>query len=333
MKRETRGKNRAESRDAERAHVTVFVYRKVAFTRNLKIKRTPPYSPTHIMARKRTAEDDDAVPPSSSSVHSSPTKRRRQDTTSFPPQTPAASAGSSSSSKHPFATPKTPYTPYPLHASDSPSNPFGRKRKERLVHSLPPVSSFSKHIALRFQFVRRGISPRQGGVYRVVRVPKNYTFTHLRALIAWLFDTPARYANGKACEEEFLFEVKSKTMFYSPLYKPSQIKSGTTTVKLSNVRDPGRWHSGHGFGSEEDELSEEEDELEELGSQVEGEENGDEDWKWVDEEDFTLAHAWPQGIDPLISIIYVRLSLLKPKIILTFSHHSIIHPALRSTYQ
>ncbi|KAF9482713.1 hypothetical protein BDN70DRAFT_918932 [Pholiota conissans] len=254
------------------------------------------------MNLKRIADDEDHVP-SSSSVFSSPCKRARRDTAeSLFPQTPA-----SSSSKLPFATPKTPYTPYPLHASDSPSNPFGRKRKERLVHSLPPISSFSKHISLRFQFVRRGVSPRQGGVYRIVRVPKNYTFTHLRALIAWLFDTPARYANGKAGEEEYLFVVNHKTTFYSPLYKPGQIKTGTPTVKLSNVRDPGKWSSGNGFGSdEEDELSEEEGGMDELASQLDCEDNEDvdEEWKWSDEEDFTLGHAWHRGIDPQISILY-----------------------------
>jgi len=65
------------------------------------------------------------------------------------------------------------------------------------------------------------------------------------------------------------------------------------TVKLSNVRDPGRWRSGYGNGVEEDELSESEDE-----DMVDGESQADAeevDYTWVDEEDYTLAHAWPGG--------------------------------------
>ena len=71
----------------------------------------------------------------------------------------------------------------------------------------------------------------------------NYTFSHLHCLIAWLFNTPAHYANGKnrlGDAEDYLFEVKTKAKLYSPLYKPRQLKGGVMAVKLSNVRDPGR---------------------------------------------------------------------------------------------
>ena len=57
----------------------------------------------------------------------------------------------------------------------------------------------------------------------------NYTFAHLRCLIAWLFNTPAHYANGKnrlGDAEDYLFEVKTKVKLYSPLYKPGQLKGG-----------------------------------------------------------------------------------------------------------
>jgi hypothetical protein len=60
------------------------------------------------------------------------------------------------------------------------------------------------------------------------------------------------YANGKnglGDAENYLFEVKSKAKLYSPLYKPghAELKGGVTTMKLSNVRDPGRWRSGYGM--------------------------------------------------------------------------------------
>lgn len=224
-------------------------------------------------------------------IHSSPRKRSRP---SFP-QTPAAARRAISCSS---AIPRTPYTPYPLHASDSPSNPFGSKRKERLTRSLPPTTPFGKHLALRFQYVRRDVHPCMGGVYRTVRVPTNYTFAHLRALIAWLYQTPARHA----VSDDYLFEVMNKVSMYSPLYKPGQFKSGTTAVKVSNVRDPARWQSGYGLDGEEDELLSQE-EVDERASDA-----GDlieEDWDWADEEDFTIGHAWPMGLDPLIGIIYV----------------------------
>ena len=148
-------------------------------------------------------------------------------------------------------------------------------------------------------------------MFRVVRVPMNYTFAHLRCLIAWLFETPVHYANGKnglGDAEDYLFEVKNKAKLYSPLYKPGQLKGGVTTVKLSNVRDPGRWRSGYGNGIEEDELSESEDE-----EMPDGESQGDVeevDCTWVDEEDYTLAHAWQKGLDPTTGIVYVSFFML-----------------------
>ena len=75
------------------------------------------------------------------------------------------------------------------------------------------------------------------------------------------------------------------------------------TVKLLNVYDPAWWHSGYGNGVEEDELSESEDEeMVDGESQVDGE---DMDYTWVDEKDYTLAHAWPAGLDPTTGVIYV----------------------------
>ncbi|KAF8157032.1 hypothetical protein B0H34DRAFT_798357 [Crassisporium funariophilum] len=250
----------------------------------------------------------------------SPSKRQRR--ASFP-QTPSASENGYSSptrsgnanAKTPssYATPRTPYTPYPLHPSDSPSNPFGRTRTQRLIHTLPPTTSFSKHVALRLQFVRRGVSPRQGGVYRIVQVPLNYTFVHLRCLVEFLFHTPPTHlgkAKGSSRGEgdEHLFEVKSKVTTYSPLYKPGQIKSGMTTVKLSNVRDPCRWRARYGE-DEEEEGDELDGELEEVlgelkATEDEAVEGEEEDWRWEDEEDYTLAHVWPGGMELHRGLIY-----------------------------
>ncbi|KAF9450199.1 hypothetical protein P691DRAFT_810954 [Macrolepiota fuliginosa MF-IS2] len=227
--------------------------------------------------------------------------RKRRHCSSSLPTTPAVSHIS-------LSTPlKTPHTPYPPRPFDSPGNPFGRKRIKHLIRTLPESTSFSKHLPLRFQFIRTGsASPRQGGVYRVVQVPLSYTFTHLCCLIAWLF-------GGLPSQEgadEHLFEVKKDASIYSHLYKPGQVKSGQTWVKLSSSQNPYRYRTDDLNDGEEDP---QEDQLESDVKRAleEDEEESDdcedeelEDWKWEDEEEFTVGHAWPKGPDLERAIIY-----------------------------
>jgi hypothetical protein len=201
-----------------------------------------------------------------------------------------------------------PYTPYPLHPSDSPSNPF--KRKTTVVDTLPSISSFRKHIPLRFQFNRRGVGFRKGGVHRIVQVPLNYTFTHLRALIAWLFGVPAKCTNGKAGREDYLFEVKTDVAMASTRSKPGIIKSGHTSVKLCKFKDPWRRQ-----------LSKDADDRDELEGEQSGEDDegfgdnvDDDDCIWADEEDYTLGHVWATGLQADRGIIYVSCSLSSPTI-------------------
>lgn len=216
----------------------------------------------------------------------SPAKKRHI-SYSKPPQTPFASCSGT--------WPSTPKTPYPLYPSDSPTNPFGRKHIQRLSYTLPPATSFSRHLALRFQFVRRGVSPRQGGIYRVVQVPLSYTFVHLRCLIAYLFNGARQIGNDI---DEHWFEIKRDTTMFSPLYKPGEIKTGQTWAKLSTVKDPCRYNFEQRLEDDE-----EEDELDNEGS--ESIPSDSEDWQWEDEGETKLGHAWPAGIDLDRGIIYV----------------------------
>ena len=148
----------------------------------------------------------------------------------------------------------------------------------------------------------------KGGVHRVVQVPLNYTFTHLRALIAWLFDTPTACLNRKAGEEGYLFEVKTNIAMESPLMKPGMIKSGVTSVRVSNVRDPWRQRYGQTV-DDEDELDEEsEPDAEEEDCETPYDESND--WAWADEDDHTLEHVWITGVRGDRGVIYVRASLL-----------------------
>lgn len=234
--------------------------------------------------------------------------RKRRHYSASLPATPAASHIS-------LSTPlRTPHTPYPPRPFDSPGNPFGRKRIKHLTRTLPESTSFSKHLPLRFQFIRSGLaSPRQGGVYRIVQVPLSYTFTHLRCLIAWLFGG----LPGQESADEHLFEVKKDASVYSHLYKPGQVKSGQTWVKLSSSQNPYGYRTDYFNDDEED--PEEEDQLSSDTKQdvkKDGEESEDcedeelEDWKWEDEEEFTVGHAWPKGPDLERAIVYVSSLLL-----------------------
>jgi hypothetical protein len=105
----------------------------------------------------------------------------------------------------------------PIHRTLSmpPSNPFG--------NALNDSSTPCQHLALRFQLVRCGVGPKQGGAYCTVQVPQSYTFTHLRCLIAFLFGVRS---HGGGPEDEHLFEIKKKVALYSARHKPVQIKVG-----------------------------------------------------------------------------------------------------------
>ncbi|KAG6877986.1 hypothetical protein C0993_001191 [Termitomyces sp. T159_Od127] len=222
-----------------------------------------------------------------------PVKRRL----SSVPRTPFSERSSLPVAQTPFTG-----TPYPSRPLDSPTNPLGRRRLQNLTHTLPPPTSFRKHLPLRFQFVRPGVSPRMGGIYRVVQVPLSYTFVHLRRLIAFLYGGGI----GEELEDRHLFEVKKKMMMHAITYKPGQIKHGFTAVKLSTARDPCRYKPEGDENTVDDDSMQGEDKT--VPSQVisDSEESGDEEpsWKWELEEEFTLGHVWSKGIDLSAGIIY-----------------------------
>ena len=227
----------------------------------------------------------------------SPSKRIRR-MVSFP-ETPTTNR-----KKPAFLTPATAktFTPYPLTAYDSPTNPFGRKHRESVIRTLPQPTSFSKHLPLRFQFSRKGLRNNKEGVYRIVQVPLSYTFVHLRCLIFFLFGGGSKQLTGE--DDDHLFELKDNISMYAPAYKPGQIKSGYTWGKLSSTRDPCRWRGEQEEDADVD-VDEDYDEAEEEGKMLEDEHS---DWEWKDEQDFKLGHAWPEGLDAKRGIVYVSLT-------------------------
>ncbi|KAG6833035.1 hypothetical protein H0H87_012046 [Tephrocybe sp. NHM501043] len=229
-----------------------------------------------------------------------PLKRRH----SAIPHTPVQRRSSFSAFQTPFTG-----TPYPSRPLDSPTNPVGRKRTKNLAHSLPTPTSFSKHLPLRFQFVRPGASPRMGGIYRVVQVPLSYTFVHLRCLIAFMFG--GGFDDER--EDKHLFEVKKKLSMYAMTYKPGQIRQGFTTFKLSTARDPCRYKPENDdilFGDDATQAEDGGNASQVISDSEEPDEYEDPTWKWELEEEFTLGHAWSRGTDIGCGIIYVRRPLI-----------------------
>lgn len=236
-------------------------------------------------------------------IRGPPQKRRL---TSFPYSSP-------STSSTPFTSPYNIYHPPP---SDSPTNPFGRIRKLALTSNLtlPRATSFSKHLPLRFQLVRPNTAEDGEGVYRIVQVPLNFTFRHLHKLLLFLFgagnnnrgkpttkprrsttrsqarDTKRKHS-ASSLKTGHLFEVHDSMRMHKGPLRPGQIKSARAWAKLSSVRDPLRYRRLD----------------EEVNADAEdGEGEGDDEWIWEAEEDFTLGHVWPEGGDLSRGVTYVR---------------------------
>ncbi|KAJ7199598.1 hypothetical protein GGX14DRAFT_661429 [Mycena pura] len=240
----------------------------------------------------------------SSSPSSEPPKKRRH-TTGIP---------SSPFSPFSFSYPYIPSsTSYPSRPSDSPSNPFGRTRTWNLLQSLPPETSFSKHLPLRFQYVKRG-APRETleGIYRIVQVPQSYTLVHLKNLIGFLFG--GAYGQIPPDPEEddaipsHVFEVKDGITLYRSSVKPGQIMCGNTWAYSSSVLDPylysPDWEPEDGSDSKSRDISETEAAAGSKGRDIPDDDVDDDERKWTAEEDITIAHVWPEGGDINRGIIY-----------------------------
>ena len=224
-------------------------------------------------------------------------------------------------------TPHTPPSRRYSRPSDSPTNPFGRKRSRTIP--VPHPTFYSKHLTFRFQLIRNdGRRRDREGVYRIAQVPLNYTFRHLHKLLYFLFDgplaPPASTTSPAQREVEapdgsgHLFEAQKSAAIYSLSHKAGQIKSAQTWARLSCVRDPYRYH--------DDEMPELPGGRSVFQADEEADKNdGDNEsevlnWRWEAEEDFTLAHVWPRGADLTKAITYVRF-FLAPFFFSSFTDH------------
>ncbi|KIM58680.1 hypothetical protein SCLCIDRAFT_1218361 [Scleroderma citrinum Foug A] len=207
-----------------------------------------------------------------------------------------------------------PSSPYPAWAvpADSPTNLFGRIHRLRHDITLPPPTSFTKHLPLHFQLLHPhadGRDSKRGGVYRVVQVPLNYTLAHLQNLIAYVFDPakkdeitapynlhhpPSRLSctvsltKGKGKESTaptdlvgHLFEVQKQVK----VGQDGMIEEGLTWVKSSTTCDPYHYPANDLKGT--------------LFL-----DNESDQWQWEAEEDIQLAKVWPKGGDLFRAIVY-----------------------------
>ena len=160
--------------------------------------------------------------------------------------------------------------------SDSPSNPFGLRLNSQL--RLPEPSYYSDHLVLRFQLHLQGRN-----VYRVVSVPQDYTFWHLRKLAQFIFgwklpSAPTDAGRRKRTQPvEHRFEVLKDVAMCAQAVRVGQVKEARTWARMMacsparSIKHPGK----------------------------KGETG------WYEEETFTLRHAWSKGPDVTKAISYV----------------------------
>ncbi|KIM61337.1 hypothetical protein SCLCIDRAFT_25966 [Scleroderma citrinum Foug A] len=194
--------------------------------------------------------------------------------------------------------------------ADSPTNPFGRIHRLRHDITLPPPTSFMKHLPLHFQLLHP-------------HVPLNYTLAHLQNLIAYVFD-PAKkdeitalynlrhplsrlsctvsLTKGKGKESTVptdlvghLFEVQTQVK----VGQDGMIEEGLTWVKSSTTHDPYHYPANDLEGTLF--LDDESDQ-----------------WRWEAEEDIQLAKVWPKGGDLFRAIhhdahtqIHITINMMK----------------------
>ncbi|TRM59606.1 hypothetical protein BD626DRAFT_507748 [Schizophyllum amplum] len=191
--------------------------------------------------------------PSAAKTHKkeAPSKER-------PPRGPLAQAGPS------FTLPQAPI--------DSPRNPCGRQHKWlRLTQLPPPLNPMLSHLPLVFTIVHTKAAARQPPVYRRVHVPRNYTITHVRAMVMYLFDATL-YDGDLFSREHHTVEICRNADF------PGNLWSAETYVKLSGAQNPYTPINDNGP---------------ELGEADEPEISRSGDYRWEGEGDLTIDSVWP----------------------------------------
>ncbi|KAL1741725.1 hypothetical protein HDZ31DRAFT_66642 [Schizophyllum fasciatum] len=155
---------------------------------------------------------------------------------------------------------------------DSPRNPCGRQYKWHHLMRLPPAlsSSFS-HLPLVFTLIRAKSAENEPPVFRKVQVPRNYTITHIRALVMFLFDATL-YDGDLFSNQHHVVEICKDADMAGNLW------SAETIVKLAGAQGP---------------YSPIRDDGPELGEGDEPEVLRTGSYRWEGEGDFLIDSVWP----------------------------------------
>ncbi|KAL0958053.1 hypothetical protein HGRIS_000230 [Hohenbuehelia grisea] len=251
---------------------------------------------------------------------------------------------------------RTPSSFASLTPMDTPSNPLGLRHRQSMLWSLPDQSSFSDHIPLRFQLVQC-VPPRSGkgkgkmartpatssqnvpkpgekitinpaitirhdreGVNRIVQVPRNYTFLHVRRLIMFLFggiggesieiecgdeqdiDVPRTRPKARDDNEPYVFEVFRNIDMYAPKARPGEIREGELWTRLSNAQEARKVEESQS-GDTEEEINDFfrgstalRKVLASASSQAPSTSDADiEECSWKSEDELDLFSIWPKG--------------------------------------
>ncbi|KAI5888196.1 uncharacterized protein SCHCODRAFT_02511944 [Schizophyllum commune H4-8] len=121
----------------------------------------------------------------------------------------------------------------PHDPTDSPRNPFGPQNKWPRLMDLPPVLNnvALSHLPLVLTIVRAGAQVDDQRVRRMAHVPRNYTITHMRALIIYLFDATV-YDGDLFSNHHHVVEICKDADIAGDL------TTAQTFIKLSGAQDP-----------------------------------------------------------------------------------------------
>ncbi|KAL1695313.1 hypothetical protein GGG16DRAFT_109407 [Schizophyllum commune] len=121
----------------------------------------------------------------------------------------------------------------PHDPTDSPRNPFGQQNKWHRLMDLPPVLNnvALSHLPLTFTIVRADAQAGNQRVRRMIYVPRNYTITHIRALVIYVFDATV-YDGDLFSNHHHVVEICKDAGVAGDL------TTAQTFIKLSGAQDP-----------------------------------------------------------------------------------------------
>jgi hypothetical protein len=253
---------------------------------------SPPQTPRHPRKRRQLHNTGSTSSPERSYTQSSPESAPSSSYTRF---------------SHTYSVP-----------SDSPTNPFGLERSKDVF--LPESTSFGRHAALRFQVVcpkedvplplrRRPFSRTKASTatpaFRIIQVPRSYSFRLLHTVIHYFFSASAaptsktKYPSGPPSGN---IPPATSSHRFDVLTNVEYAEEGIGIIKSGHVIAQLNEDSQNEASILDRELPEDP-----LDDPKEGQ------WSWWDEEYSLLSLIWPGfRVCTERAIIYVRVHIPSP---------------------